>query len=154
MGGGNAMINIPDHIKADVLILLDTTGSMQMELDSMIAAVKELMANLPTNQPLTMALVEFKDDVRVKAFTQEPKILIKVLGELTVEGGGMCPEASAEALEIALKHVKDGGTILLATDASPYPESNVTKLGDLIKSKGVKFHALVSGTCATSESPN
>jgi hypothetical protein len=153
-GGSNTMIDIPENIKADVIILLDTTGSMQMELDSTIAAVKELMAKLPINQLLTMALVEFKDDVRVKAFTQDPKILIKALEGLTVEGGGLCPEASAEALEIGLKHVKDGGTILLATDASPYPESDLTKLGDLIKSKGVKFHALVSGDCAATGSSN
>jgi hypothetical protein len=153
-GGSNTMIDIPENIKADVIILLDTTGSMQMELDSTIAAVKELMAKLPINQLLTMALVEFKDDVRVKAFTQDPKILIKALEGLTVEGGGLCPEASAEALEIGLKHVKDGGTILLATDASPYPEADLTKLGDLLKQKNVKFHALISGDCATSGSVN
>jgi hypothetical protein len=35
----------------------------------------------------------------------------------------MCPEASAEALE--RKQVKDGGTILLAIDASPYPDANL-----------------------------
>jgi hypothetical protein len=153
-GGSNTMIDIPDNIKADVIILLDTTGSMQMELDGTIAAVKELLANLPTSQLLTMALVEFKDDVRVKAFTQDPKILIKALEGLTVEGGGLCPEASAEALEIGIKHIKDGGTILLATDASPYPDADLTKSGDLMKQKNVKFHALISGDCASSGSVN
>jgi hypothetical protein len=153
-GGGNAMIDIPESIKADIVILLDTTGSMQMELDGTIAAVKELLANLPTNQKLTMALVEFKDDVKVKAFTQDPQILINALEQLVVEGGGMCPEASAEALTIGLRHISNGGTILLITDASPYPDADLTGMADLIKQKSVRFNALISGDCAASDSMN
>ncbi|OQW91358.1 MAG: hypothetical protein BWK78_04875 [Thiotrichaceae bacterium IS1] len=153
-GSGVAEIFVPEDIKADVVIVLDTTSSMQKELDNTIAASEDFIAAQPTDKKLTWALVEFKDDVRIKAFTQDPQILVKALEGLTVEGGGLCSEASAEALEIALKHVKDGGTILLATDASPYPEADLTKLGDLLKQKNVKFHALISGDCAMSGGVN
>jgi hypothetical protein len=154
VGGGVAKIFIPENIKADVVFLLDTTSSMQQELDSAIAAFEEFLADLPTGQKLTIALIEFKDDVRVKAFTQDPQILVTALEKLTVEGGGLCQEASAEALEIALEHVKDSGAIMLATDASPYPDADLTKLKDTIKQKGIKFHAIVSGDCAASVSSN
>jgi hypothetical protein len=36
---------------------------------------------------------------------------------------------------------------LLATDASPYPEANLENLAALIKSKNMKFNALISGDC-------
>lgn len=153
-GSGVAEIFVPEDIKADQVILIDTTSSMQMELDGAIAAYEEILADLPADLKLTIALIEFKDDVRIKAFTQDLQILVTAMEKLTVEGGGLCPEASAEALEIALKHVKDGGTILLATDASPYPEADLTKLGDLLKQKNVKFHALISGDCAMSGGVN
>ncbi|GEM_PF-6013943 len=153
-GGGNATIFIPEHIKADLLVLVDTTGSMQVELDSVIAAFKQFISNLPDSPPLTMALIEFKDDVRVKAFTQNPQILLEALEGLVVEGGGLCPEASAEALEIALRHVKEGGTILLSTDASPYPETDLNALGTLIKEKKAQLHTIISGDCMVTDSQN
>jgi uncharacterized protein with von Willebrand factor type A (vWA) domain len=98
-----------------------------------------------------VALVTFKDDVRVDAYTGDLKVLLKAVKDLKVEGGGTCPEASAEALELAIKHVKEGGTILLATDAPPYDDANLDKLVELMKSKNIKFHAIITEGCTGTE---
>jgi uncharacterized repeat protein (TIGR01451 family) len=140
-------IFIPKDIKMDMVLVIDTTHSMQQEIDGVKAALQKLIDQTDASQRPTMALIEFKDDVRVKAFTQDVKVMKDTVAKLVAAGGGTCPEASAEALEVAIKHLKDGGTILLATDASPYPEANLEKLAELIKSKNIKFNALITGDC-------
>jgi uncharacterized repeat protein (TIGR01451 family) len=147
-------IFIPDNIKVDLAFVIDTTGSMQQEINGVIAAIKKFVAEMDTTQSPTMALIEFKDDVTVKAFTQDPKVLLKVAEELKASGGGLCPEASAEALEVAVKHLKDGGVIMFSTDASPYDDANLAGLANLIGSKNMKFHAFVTGDCTQKDSWN
>lgn len=140
-------IFIPDHIKIDLVMVIDTTNSMAPEINGVKAAIDKLIATVPAGQRPTMALVEFKDDVRVKAFTQDTEVMLGAVAKLVAEGGGTCPEASVEALEVALKHLKDGGTILLATDASPYPEANLEDLVKRIQSGNMTFNAIISGDC-------
>jgi hypothetical protein len=142
-------IFIPDNIKVDMALVIDTTNSMQTEINGVKNAIDQLIAAVPAGQRPMMALIEFKDDVRVKAFTQDANVMLGAVANLVAEGGGTCPEASAEALEVGLKHLKDGGTILLATDASPYPEANLEKLAALIKSQNMKFNALITGDCSS-----
>jgi len=147
-------IFIPDTIKIDMVLVIDTTNSMQPEINGLKATLDQLITDVPAGQRPTMALIEFKDDVRVKAFTQDTEVMLGAVAKLVAEGGGTCPEASAEALEVALKHLKDGGTILLATDASPYPEANLENLAALIKSQNMKFNVLITGDCTKAEDVN
>ncbi len=147
-------IFIPKDIKMDMVLVIDTTHSMQQEIDGVKSALQKLIDQTNASQRPTMALIEFKDDVRVKAFTQDVKVMKDTVEKLVAAGGGTCPEASAEALGVAIKHLKDGGTILLATDASPYPKANLEELAALIKSKNMKFNAIITGDCTTEESWN
>ena len=147
-------IVIPDNIKVDMVFVIDTTGSMQQEIDGVITAMKKFIAEIDLQQTLSMALVTFKDEVKVEAFTQDPQILLKSLDKLKASGGGMCPEASVEALEVAVKHLKEGGTLFFSTDASPYDDADVASLIQLIESKNIKFHAIVTGDCSNQDSWN
>ena len=147
-------IIIPENIKVDMVFVIDTTGSMQQEIDGVITAVKKFIAKIDPQQTLSMALVTFKDEVKVEAFTQDPQILLKSLDKLKASGGGMCPEASVEALEVAIKHLKEGGSLFFSTDASPYEDADVANLIQLIESKNIKFHAIVTGDCSNRDSWN
>jgi len=147
-------IFIPDDVKMDMIFVLDTTNSMQEELNGVVAAIKTFIAEVPADQRPSAALVTFKDDVKLNVFTQDLQLLLNAAEQLRATGGGECPEASAEALEIGLKHLQDGGILMLATDASPYPETDLSQLEDQIKQKNVKFHALISGDCAMADSQN
>jgi len=99
-----------------------------------------------------VALVEFKDNVTLRAFTNDMNALLKSVRSLTVEGGGLCPEASAEALNLAVSHTKQDGVIVFSTDASPYADADMAALAERIKEKGIVLKALVSGDCTDGQS--
>jgi hypothetical protein len=99
-----------------------------------------------------LCFVEFKDDVRFVAATRDLNVLLKAVESLEAEGGGTCPEASVEALTLAVKHLKEGGVILFTTDASPY--ADIGKLDILLKGKDMKFSAILTGNCSDRESWN
>ncbi len=97
---------------------------------------------------------QIKDDVKVLAFTKDLPLLQTVIAGLQAEGGGLCPEASVEALNVALDHVKDHGVIFFSTDALPYDDADMDALAARLKTQPVKFNAVVSGDGGDKESWN
>ncbi|HIE01975.1 MAG TPA: VWA domain-containing protein [Thiotrichaceae bacterium] len=141
-------------VEVDIVFVIDTTGSMQEEINSVIKALKTFIAEIDTNTSPSMALVTFKDDVTVKAFTRDLNLLREAISDIKASGGGTCPEASVEALEIAIPHTKQGGFILFATDASPYDDANVENVIEQLRRKGIRFNALITGDCSIDSSWN
>ncbi|EDN71966.1 hypothetical protein BGS_0681 [Beggiatoa sp. SS] len=82
-----------------MVFVLDVTHSMQGEINGVIRAVKELLTTVDKNTWPLIALITFRDDVMVKAVTQDSDLLIKAIDNIQVSGGGTCPEASAEGLK-------------------------------------------------------
>jgi len=116
---------IPPEYKVDIVLVIDVTRSMQEEMNGVKKALTQFAAEFDASQfPLT-ALVVFRDDVTLKAVTTDVNLLEREIGKMKAAEGGACPEASFEALNVAITHVKKGGTIFLVTDASPYPDSDV-----------------------------
>lgn len=146
-------VNVGDA-EVDMVFVLDVTHSMQEEINGVIRAVKELLTTVDKNTWPLIALVTFRDDVTVKAVTQDSDLLIKAIDNIQVSGGGTCPEASAEALKIAIEHTKVGGTILLATDASPYNSTDIEELVTRLLNKGIRLNALITGDCTMKDSWN
>jgi uncharacterized repeat protein (TIGR01451 family) len=144
-------IVIPSNAIADIVLVVDTTKSMDEELNSVIAAIEKFIEEQAGKGGIMpkVALVEFKDNVVLRAFTDNMDTLLKAVRSLTVEGGGLCPEASAEALNLAISHTKEGGIILFSTDASPYPDADMAALATRIEEKGIVLKALVSGDCGS-----
>jgi len=140
-------IFIDDNIKVDMIFVVDDTGSMQEEINGVIAAIKQVITDIDTGTLPFMALVTFKDDVKVRAATTDPEILIQAVEKIKVSGGGLCEEASGEALELAIKHLKDEGVILLATDASPYDDIDVDGLVERIRNQSINFNVIMTGDC-------
>ncbi|MDM8559106.1 hypothetical protein [Candidatus Parabeggiatoa sp. HSG14] len=55
---------------------------------------------------------------------------------------------------MAIPHVKTGADILFASDASPYPDANVDKVIELLRGKGIRFNAILTGDCTQKDSWN
>jgi hypothetical protein len=108
---------------------------------------------MPNQSPL-MALITFGDEVKVTAFTRDLAVLRGAIEDLTANGGGTCPEASVEALLVALRHTEEGGDMLFSTDASPYPDADVEKVVNLLKAKNISFNAMITGDCTMKDSWN
>ena len=145
---------IPPEYQVDLAIVIDVTGSMQQEMNSTKNAVNKFIADLePSQVPLT-ALVVFRDEVTVKAVTTDLSLVETAINKMKASGGGTCPEASVEALDVAITHVKEGGTIFFVTDASPYEDADVAGIVERMKTKGIIFNAIVTGDCSNKESWN
>lgn len=137
-------VYLPD-VKVDGVILLDITNSMDEELQAVIRALKaKILEQSQEGKNPLIALVTFKDSVKVEAATTDLNLLIGVLEKLQVGGGGECPEASAEALELALDHIKPNGLIILATDAPPYDGTDIEALKAKIVEKQANFIPLLT----------
>jgi hypothetical protein len=138
----------------DMAFLIDQTGSMQAEINSVVRAIGEVIDELDGATTPWLALVTFKDDVKLRAATQDIELFRKILGDLEVEGGGECPEASFEALVRVISHIKEGGFIFIVIDASPYAEVDVEKVMVQMRGKGIRFNAMITGDCSLESSWN
>lgn len=89
---------------ADVVFCVDTTASMS----EMLAAFREgvgpfLTAAAGAGVDMRAALVSFGDEARLEAdFTASPDAFLAAVGALQASGGGDPPEASLEAVMLAL----------------------------------------------------
>jgi hypothetical protein len=154
IGKARTKIFIPEGIEVDIAFVIDVTGSMQEEINGVIKALKNFIAEIdPNNAPL-VALVVFTDDVKVKAFTSDLNVLLSAVKRLEAKGGGTCPEASADALLIAIPHTKQGGSILFTTDASPYDDADIDGITEQLLNKGIRFNAMITGDCTQKDSWN
>lgn len=145
---------VPPEVKVDLALVIDTTNSMQGEIDGVKAALKKFMATIDPNTAPLVALITFKDEVSVKAFTRDMNVLLKAIDALKAEGGGTCPEASVEALAFTVVHVKKGGQIWFTTDASPYPDADIDGLTKLLQDNETVLNATITGDCSMVESVN
>jgi len=147
-------IVVPDDIKVDIAFVIDVTGSMQQEINGVREALKKFIAEIGSSSAPLIALITFRDYVRVRAFTRDLNMLLDTVEALGASGGGTCPEASVEALTLAIEHLKEGGVILFTTDASPYADADLEKLGNLISGKEMNLTTILTGDCSNRESWN
>jgi uncharacterized repeat protein (TIGR01451 family) len=125
----NLLVPQGPEVKADIIIAIDTTGSMLKFWNALKIAITQFIdAQIANKQSPTIALIDFKDDVTLRYFGSDMQALKKKIENLDISGGGLCPEASVEALDLAFRHIKQKGMIALITDAPPYPEIDVESL--------------------------
>jgi len=141
-------------VKVDMVFVVDTTNSMAAEINGVIVALRNFIQEIDSSKAPLIVLVEFKDDVRFKAATRDLNVLLGAVEKLKAEGGGTCPEASVEALTLAIEHLKDGGVILFTTDASPYADADLEKLGKLISGKDMNLVTILTGDCSNQDDWN
>ena len=147
-------IDIPAGLEVDMVFVIDVTGSMQEEINGVVKALKEFIAMIDPNDFPLIALVTFKDNVTYSAFTSDMNVLLTAINKLKAKGGGACPEASVEALNFVLPHLKDGGTLLFTTDAPPYENADVESVVELLQSKGIHSTMIITGDCSKENSWN
>lgn len=119
--------------RLDVAFCIDTTGSMQGEIDTVKATVKSLVAKLTSGQPkpdVRLGLVAFRDindEYLTKAvpFTENVQEFTGNIQSLNADGGGDGPEEVAAGMHAALNELKwdtdrkTAKVIFLIGDAPP-----------------------------------
>lgn len=118
----------------DIAFCIDTTGSMQNEIDNVKTKVKQLVAKLAGGKPapiVRVGLVAYRDrgdDYVTKTFPFSDNIdnVVKDISALEADGGGDTPEALNQGLHAALHDLKwdeDKKTaklLFLIGDAGPH----------------------------------
>jgi len=127
-----------DRPHMDLAFCIDTTGSMQNEIDMVKTKVKDLVAKLCAGKPapiVRVGLVAFRDRgdeyvTKIYPFTDDVDKFVKDISELKAFGGGDGPEAVNEALHASVRDLdwdksnKTAKLLFLIGDATPkvYPD--------------------------------
>jgi uncharacterized repeat protein (TIGR01451 family) len=153
-------VDIPGDVQdVDMAFVIDVTGSMLQEIEGIKGVIIEGLNGFideiddldPSETPL-IALVTFRDDVKVNAFTRDLNVLRKAVGKLKAKGGDACTEASVEALSFVLPYVRKGGVLFFTTDAPPYDNAEVEDVIKLLE--GIHSTMVITGDCSKESSWN
>lgn len=151
----------------DLAFCIDTTGSMQGEIDMVKAKVKDLVAKLSTGKPapiVRVGLVAFKDRgdtyvTRVYPFSDDIDKFVKDISSLEASGGGDGPESVNEALHVSVENLswdtsnKTAKLLFLIGDAGPHFYANDYKWETESKNaiaKGIQINTLACDGLQTS----
>jgi len=147
-------IFIDPEYKVGLAFVIDDSGSMQDEIDKVKEAITKVIDNIDPSEAPMSVLLTFGDQVKYRTVTQDMTVLRDAVARLKVSGGGTCPEASFEAISFAIPHLIEDGTILFATDASPYEGSDTDEMIARLRSNAIVFNALIFGDCSDENSWN
>jgi hypothetical protein len=143
------VISSQEYGESDVLLVIDNTGSMDNDMLAAKQALTEFINELEkfAKKAPRVTLITFKDTVKHRITTNDMQLILNEINKLSASGGAQCPEASIEALEESLNHLKKSGKIILMSDASPHPETDTDGVLRLMMKKSVQFNVLLSGEC-------
>ncbi|MUT67128.1 vWA domain-containing protein [Paenibacillus sp. NEAU-GSW1] len=148
--------------RLDVMFVVDTTGSMQDELDFLEAELKDVIGRVAdehANQlDIRMSANFYRDKhddyvVKPNPFTGDIDEVIQQMASQKAKGGGDFPEAVEEALQDAIMEHKwseeaRARLLFLVLDAPPHHEGEIIdQLHDLIEeaaSQGIRIIPVVS----------
>jgi Mg-chelatase subunit ChlD len=133
--------------KADVLFVLDCTGSMQGEVNAIRDSIIGFANTIESDGVrVRVGLIEFRDrligeEAKVlkfegQTFTSKPTLFRAALAKLVADGGGDAPESSLDAMMLALRQpfAADGNKVMvLITDAPPHIPDKETRSIDQVK---------------------
>lgn len=106
--------SVPENVPVDIAIVLDTTGSMQSQIDRLKKTLKAIhfqLTNLPARPDIRFALVAYRDQgddyvTKPYQFTTDVRAFQRILDSLDADGGGDTPEDLQAALEGAMKKLE------------------------------------------------
>ncbi len=134
---------------ADIAFVIDDTGSMAEEIGGVRDALIQFIAGLEASEEEALILVvTFKDGVSTRIASSDLDAVLAVVSSLTADGGGDCPEASVEALNVVAQTIAPGGRILFATDADPHAGLDIPSTIATLRAQGLSVDVLLSGSCS------
>ncbi len=126
--------------------VIDTTASMQPEIDALTQAVG--ISDLTQLSKPTFHRVPFKDAAVYQGSLTNTTALINWLGSIEAQGGEDCPDNTLQAL-ITLARNMPGGDALLLSDAAPQGGRRglAFVMGKLVE-RDISIFPVVTGWCA------
>ncbi|MCS6862362.1 MAG: VWA domain-containing protein [Abditibacteriales bacterium] len=134
--------------RADIMFVLDCTGSMQGEIDAIKDTITAFADTIESEGVrVRVGLIEFRDrligeEPRVltfagQPFTNDPAAFRREVSALQATGGGDAPESSLDAVMLALRQpfAPDANkVIVLVTDAPPHvPDKDTQSVEEVVQ---------------------
>ncbi|HEY9720335.1 MAG TPA: vWA domain-containing protein [Trichormus sp.] len=152
--------------KMDLAFCIDTTGSMQGEIDMVKTKVKEVVAKLASGSPapeIRVGLVAYRDRgdqyvTKLFQFSDDIDKVVKDISGLKADGGGDAPESVNEGLHVAVHDLnwdtgkKTAKLLFLIGDAGPHYYANDYNWNDECKyaiGHGVQVNTIACGLLAS-----
>lgn len=152
-----------EQLKLDLLLMIDTTGSMSDELEYIKVELRDMIerisAECKNNVDIRLSVNFYRDHgddyvVRYFEFTNDIEACISYITEQRADGGGDYPEAVDEALLNATEHQwRDDAVkvMFMVLDAPPHSESERQGVNDNIfaavrtaSSLGIRINPIVA----------
>jgi Mg-chelatase subunit ChlD len=123
---------VPKAMPVDVAIVLDTTGSMQGQIDRLKKTLKAIhfqLTSLPMHPDIRFGMVAYRDkddayQTQITPFTSNIESYQAMLRGLVADGGGDLPEDLQTALDVAMHQLQWRPDALrlgfIITDAPPH----------------------------------
>ena len=143
MGGTIVGANYP----VDLALVIDDSFSMWSEIDGVKSAMIEHVSSFPEDACKAMQLITFKDTLSIREWTTDVETIQEQVSVLSASGGGDCPEASLAAVVAAGQLVKEGGRVLLATDAPPKFGVSLDGVIESLRSNLRHVDVVLAGDC-------
>lgn len=131
-------------------IILDTTGSMWDDLQSLRSAAVEIVKKFVSyeNNPIEdYVLSLFNDPGAELKITKDSEIFLQWLNEIVPGGGGDCPELAMEGIINALKVSRPNSIAFVFTDADALDYGRVNEAIDLVQEKQTIVNFLTTEDC-------
>ena len=150
--------------QADIMFVLDCTGSMQGEIDGIKETIMEFADTIEKDRVrVRLGLIEFRDRLideehqvlkfNGEVFTNNPILFRQKVTKMKAYGGGDAPESSLDAVMLALAQpfdLESNKAIVLVTDAPPHiPDKetqNIQEVVTAIQNRGIEQFYLVIAT--------
>lgn len=146
----NLRVRSVPTLKADIVFVLDLTGSMQFAIDGIKLGIQNFVSHLKESHiDARIALIGFRDiqadgeypsvmSIGGEAFTKDYEAFKTEVGKLRAGGGGDEPESSLQALALAARQSfrpNASSVLLLITDAPPkiHPAEEPSTVQETVK---------------------
>lgn len=164
----DVVYEVPDTIRVDIALVLDTTGSMGDEIKKLkdtYKKVAEQINAIAPNLDVRFGMVLYRDKgddyvTKVVPFTGDVQSFVADLKQASADGGGDTPEDLQEALDEALHALKwranaDIRVLFTLADAEPQLYAGQTTYPELLQemvAEGIHLHAIAaSGSSEAAE---
>ncbi|CAN7994178.1 unnamed protein product, partial [Ixodes hexagonus] len=145
------------HGAVSLAFVLDVTGSMHDDLAQVADGLKRILdVTLSRKDALfyNYVLVPFHDPVVGPAYvTRDPLEFQQRLQNLTVSGGGDCPEMALTAVREALRLSLPSSHLYVFTDASSKDFHLLDEVSALVQRKGSQVVFVMTGDCGNTSHP-
>ena len=134
----------------EIVVVANTTASMQPELDSVVIKWPgRVIANTPKERQFH--LLEYGESFRYLGKTNSVGEFGTWLSKLQASGGGECEDAMLQALGAVARGAPDSRALVLSDSAPQGGRANLAFIMNKLVERGVNIYPLITGWCNDSE---